>query len=184
MTSNRSGFVSACGKLRRCVAVTAVAGFAAALLPGATPALAGACEHTTRVTTNDTGGRDAVAVSTTVRNKTKDKSYDIVIALDGEAVQSGTISPSGTATKISKLEKDIKGGEFGATVTPTGEESVVATCTYKISTKGIQEKFKNTTAWSLPSGAESPCSGSITVSCDKSFNKGSLRWNTTFTIGD
>jgi hypothetical protein len=85
-------------------------------------------------------------------------------------------------TKISGSAWSGKQSTFKITISPAGEEEVVSTCTYEVSigTKGMDA----TSTWRLTDGADSPCSGPINISCDKSYRDGSGAWKTTLVITD
>jgi hypothetical protein len=171
------------GALRRLVLAGAAVGYAGALLLDPGSAFAGSCKKTQRITQRvATDGIPVMTVQTVVRDEAKYRNYDVVMMKDDKEFKSGTILATGLKTKISGSAWSGKQSTFKITISPAGEEEVVSTCTYEVSigTKGMDA----TSTWRLTDGADSPCSGPINISCDKSYRDGSGAWKTTLVITD
>jgi PDZ domain-containing secreted protein len=155
------------------------------LTVGSASVLAGTCAKTTRDARIDNQAFEAgVSADTTIVRKSKEGSYSVLIATKKNNVadasystkQNGNISQNGD--QVSKQVGDVEDVTFRVSISSNTGSGDSATCIYQIAAKDKKS------TWDLGDAMEVACTGSLKVSCSKSFRSGAARWNTTFEIND
>lgn len=171
------------GTLRRRVLAAAASAFASTLLLITSQAQAAACEDTKR-TIDVSFGQEFIAVNTVVRSEAKYGVYNVVIKQDNVRIEAGRVSANGAVQEIHELVKKVDLSTFKVIITPAAGESVETTCSYEVDSELKAAKFMSNIKWVLLPNADTPCSGPLKISCNKSYHPGQRRWNTTFVITD